>query len=252
MKKITGLVIMGMLLVLYLAPKAEARLGVLVSPFSLDLREINRVLDEEFNEEYGTELRLEENGLMYSLALERWVSLNWSNMVEIDRRIDLSFCQIGTSDSYSYTTVSYAPDRLPVTIRYDVDVELGIIAAPIFYTRIYRKLPVGDMSPYLGIGVGTVLTDLMVSRKATLYFFHPDGYLQGTKKESWSQHFTSVPLAGQVLAGIEYRLGRKMTFLLEGRYIISAKAEIRDKDAGIKADVDASGLSYRVGVVIGF
>lgn len=233
-------------------PNVEARLGVFVGPFNLSLESINRVLDEEFNEKFGTNLELEEDGLMYSLVPEGRTFLDWSREIRGSKSIDLSFCQIGTNDSYSYTTVSYAPDRLPVTIRHDVDVELGIIAAPIFYTRTYRKLLKGDMFPYLGIGVGTVFTDLMVSQKTTLYFFHPDGHLQGTKKESWSQHFISVPLAGQALAGIEYRLGYNKSILLEARYIVSNKAELRDRDAGIEADVDWSGFSYRLGLMVGF
>lgn len=239
MKKIAGLLVIVMFLVLYLVPKvSEAKLGVFVGPFGPSFEEVNRALDGAVNKEHGTKFRFKDNGLALGIAAERGGT-----------RVDISFYQVETSGSYACTDPS--PEDCPnLRIERDVDAELKITAIPAFFTKMYRIPSKGNLSLRLGAGLGTVLTDFAISRRDTVYFIHPDGYVQSEKKESFSQHFLSVPLAGQVLAGVEYKLGRRVGFSLEARYIVSSKANIRNE--GFESSIDWSGFSYRIGLRIGF
>lgn len=233
MKKIAGLVVIGMLLVLCLMSKAEARLRLSVGPFSPNLEEINRDLGE-VNKEFGTNLRFEEDGLMYSTVSLSRFSPKWS------RGIDISFYQTKTADSF---------DIIAGDSRIEGDFELGLIAVPIFLTRVYQsffKGRLGILSPYyLGVGVGTVFTIIRVSREDKVTY--PDGY---TEENSWKKELISTPLAGQVLVGVEYRWSWTGSIFLEARYIVSNKAKILDREGGIETGVDWSGFSYRIGLMI--
>ena len=122
-------------MVLCLVPKVEARLGVFVGS-SLNLQELNSVLDE-LNEEFETNFRFrEEGGLMYSFVPESRTSLNWI------KRWDISFYRTETSDTISHPWIDNQRD--------EIDIELGLIVAPIFYTRIYKPPSKGNLSPTWG------------------------------------------------------------------------------------------------------
>ena len=237
MNKITS-VVMGMLLVLCLMPKAEARLGVLVGP-SLNLKELNNVLDE-LNEEFGTNLRFrEEGGLMYSFVPESRTSLNWI------KRWDISFCRTETKDTIIHPWIDNQKD--------EIDIGLGLIVAPIFFTRIYKPPSKGSLSPYLGLGLGGVTTLMNISRKVRIYFKDQDGNTQEVNEES-SKSLIIPSLGGQLLAGVEYRRGRRSSILLEARYISSA-IEIRDPEAKprpIEIKINWNEVLYRIGLMIGF
>lgn len=237
MKKIARLVVMGMLLVLCLVPKAEARsrLGVFVGP-SLSLKGLNDVFDD-LNEELGTNFSFKEEGLMYSFVLEDWVSSNWR------KGIDISIRQAKAKDTIIHPWIGNQKD--------EIDIELNVTIAPIFLTRIYEPPLKGNLSPYLGLGIGTVATLVNISREQTTYFWDQDGNLQEVKEQS-SKSLIMPTLGGQLLAGIEYRLGKNNSILLEARYI-SGRIEIQDPEADprpIDIEINWNELLYRIGLTI--
>lgn len=238
MKKIAGLVVMGMLLVLCLVPKAEARsrLGVFVGP-SLSLKGLNDVFDD-LNEELGTDFSFKEEGLMYSLVLEDWASSNWR------KGIDISIRQVKAKDTIIHPWIGNQKD--------EIDIEVNLTIAPIFLTRTYELPLKGNLSLYLELGLGTVVTLGNISREKTTYFWDQDGNLQETREQS-SKSLIMPTLGGQLLAGVEYKLGKNNSILLEVRYI-SSRIEIRDPEADpkpIDIEINWNEFLYRIGLTIG-
>jgi len=246
MRKAISLLVIGTAFVFFLSPRPSgARRGVLVGSFNPDLQGMSGILDV-LNEELETDLRFKENGLMYSFVDKRYISLRWR------RGLDVSFYSTKAIDSVS---VRRADNR-----KSDIYTELGLMAVPVFLTRIYE---VADrkqrLCPYLGVGVGIIVTVMTGSYEEMIYSFDPEANSEPEEVQTGRKRWILPNWAGQLLVGIEYRLTRKYQIMLEARYITASEAEIReptakirDKPTPIEGSVDWSGFSYRVGLTFGF
>jgi len=229
------IVLLAMAAVLFLAPKVSAK-GVVEAfwgPYSPNLEQMNEDIDDGMNKQLGTNFRLEGKGTMYSFAVGK---------------LDISFYQTSSKDSY--TLITHPPDMPSLIVRTELNVEAKLIAIPLFLTKIYQITPKGNLSFHLGVGLGTVFTDLVFSQNGINYFIPPNGKVRDTTEYHWDSHIIATPLAGQVLAGIGYRLNKRMSLLAETRYIGTSKANLEDKEKGIKTSINWSGFSYRIGLKI--
>ncbi len=251
MKKIIGMigiVVVMMLLVLCLVPKAEARtIGLLVGP-SLNLEGLNDVLGV-LNKELGADFSLKE-GLMYSLVLKGdWVTPVWR------KGIDFSVCQAKAEDTIMGSWVGNQREK--------IGIEIGVLIMPIFFTRTYEPKGKGKISTRLGLGLGGVVTLVNISQEKTTFFWDQDGNLQETKQSS-SKSLILPSFGVQLSAGLEYRLGKndgeydwsrkRKSILLEVRYI-SSTIEIRDPEAKpnpMEISVEMSEFSLRMGFITEF
>jgi hypothetical protein len=223
-KKIVESVIAGVLvLVLGVAStpaRAELSLKILTGQYSPHLRKINEDFDEHWNNERGTDFEFKA-GVIYGLALGYDVGPRF------EIRLEGHYCESETGDTFYHSW----QDSRGFYEHYHHD-QFRLTVTPVIISGIYKFPPF-----YVGAGVGSFLSKLQ-------WVGEYDEYLNGSLWHSYSlgTSDTDSPVGLVVLAGFRFG-GRLVSFNLEARYVMVAKAKLEvDYWDTWDTEVDLSGL----------
>lgn len=232
---LVGVMVMGCLV----SSSAMAGLGVGISLdyFNPNYGEINDAL-AEINEMMDTDLGL-GGGLAWTIGLDYDINCIWVIKGEY-----LNFSP-ETSDSYSY-----GGEELGYKMEASIDLKTNLGA--LILSGIYKFSPDRVFSPYVGIGIGSFSTKAEASTKSKFFTYESGEWVEiepSSVDESF--HYEASSIGFQLLGGVEYKMGEKLSVVGELRYI-SAKAEgfLEEEEMGLEEasmDIDWSGFSIGLG-----